>query len=51
MYCLAVSTTSDATGAYNRYAFSFGNSFPDYPKLAVWPDGYYASFNIFAPSF
>lgn len=52
MYCLAVSTTSDATGAYNRYAFSFaGESFPDYPKLAVWPDGYYASFNIFAPSF
>ena len=52
MYCLAVSTTSDATGSYNRYAFSFtGESFPDYPKLAVWPDAYYASFNIFAPSF
>jgi hypothetical protein len=52
MYCLAVSATSDATGAYHRYAFSFaGESFPDYPKLAVWPDGYYASFNIFAPSF
>ncbi len=35
MYCLAVSTTSDATGPYNRYAFSFGDSFPDYPKLGV----------------
>jgi hypothetical protein len=48
MECIAVSQTSDATGAYNRYAFSFGNSnFPDYPKFAVWPDAYYASFNIF----
>jgi len=47
--CVAVSTTSDATGAYNRYAFSFGNTdFPDYPKLGVWPDAYYMSFNSFA---
>src|SRR5260370_4680902 len=49
MYCIAVSTSSDATGTYNRYAFSFGNTdFPDSPKLGVWPDAYYASFNIFA---
>jgi hypothetical protein len=48
MYCMAVSTTLDATGSYNRYAFSFGDiNFPDYPKLGVWPDAYYASFNIF----
>ncbi len=48
MECVAVSQTADATGAYNRYAFNFGNTnFPDYPKLAVWPDAYYASFNIF----
>ena len=48
MECVAVSKTADATGAYNRYAFGFGISdFPDYPKLAVWPDAYYASFNIF----
>ena len=48
MDCIAVSQTSDATGAYNRYAFSFGTSdFPDYPKLGVWPDAYYESFNIF----
>jgi hypothetical protein len=47
MYCIAVSTTSDATGSYNRYAFAMPN-FPDYPKLAVWPDGYYASFNMFS---
>jgi Abnormal spindle-like microcephaly-assoc'd, ASPM-SPD-2-Hydin len=46
--CVAVSTTSDATGTYNRYAFSFGdNDLPDYPKLGVWPDAYYMSFNLF----
>lgn len=33
--CIAVSTTSDATGSYYRYAFSMDN-FPDYPKLGVW---------------
>ena len=50
MYCLAVSTTSDATGPYNRYAFALpGEDFPDYPKLGVWPDAYYATFNIFTP--
>ena len=46
-YCLAVSTTSDATGTYNRYEFAMPN-FPDYPKLGVWPDGYYSSFNMFS---
>jgi hypothetical protein len=50
MYCLAVSTTSDATGSYNRYAFPIAN-FPDYPKLGVWPDAYYATFNIFTQHF
>ena len=48
LQCVAVSTTSDATGSYNRYAFSYGNSFPDYPKLGVWPDAYYMTFNMFA---
>jgi len=48
LQCVAVSTTSDATGTYNRYAFSYGSTqFNDYPKLGVWPDGYYISFNIF----
>ncbi len=45
--CIAVSQSSDATGAWNRYAYSFGSGFNDYPKFGVWPDGYYASFNIF----
>ena len=48
LQCVAVSTTSDATGSYNRYSFNYGNTqFPDYPKLGVWPDAYYISFNIF----
>jgi hypothetical protein len=48
LQCVAVSQTSDATGAYNRCAFSYGNSqFNDYPKMGVWPDGYYISYNIF----
>lgn len=50
LQCVAVSTTPDATGTYNRYAFSFGNNFPDYPKLGVWPDAYYISFNMFGPT-
>jgi len=45
--CIAVSKTSDATGAYNRYSFSFGSNLPDYPKFGAWPDAYYASYNIF----
>ena len=47
--CLAVSATSDPTGRYYRYAFGF-SSFPDYPKLAVWPDGYYETMNMFGSS-
>jgi hypothetical protein len=46
--CVAVSTTSDATGSYYRYAFTYGNTaFNDYPKMGVWPDGYYVTYNIF----
>jgi hypothetical protein len=47
LQCVAVSTTSDATGSFARYSFSYGNGFNDYPKLGVWPDAYYVSFNIF----
>jgi len=46
--CVAVSTTADATGSYNRYAFVYDNTgFNDYPKMGVWPDGYYVTYNIF----
>jgi hypothetical protein len=43
--CIAVSTTSDATGSYNRYVFSLPSNFPDYPKISVWPDAYYLTMN------
>jgi len=43
--CIAVSTTSDATGTYNRYVFNLPNNFPDYPKISVWPDAYYQTIN------
>ena len=44
--CVAVSTTSDPTGAWYRYSFPY-TAFPDYPKMAVWPDGYYETYNLF----
>ncbi len=48
LQCVAMSATADATGPYYRYAFSYGNTqFNDYPKMGVWPDGYYVSYNIF----
>jgi len=46
LQCIAVSTTSDAAGTYNRYSFQY-NNFDDYPKMGVWPDGYYETFNMF----
>jgi hypothetical protein len=45
--CVAISQTSDPTGAYYRYAFRTqpdtvdgGFYFPDYPKYGVWKDSY-----------
>jgi hypothetical protein len=50
--CIAVSTSPDPKGSWYRYAFNgFGDEFPDYPKLAVWPDGYYTTFNLFFGGF
>jgi hypothetical protein len=46
LQCVAVSQTGDPTGTYYRYAFQY-DSFPDYPKLGVWPDAYYITFNLF----
>lgn len=46
LQCVAVSTTPDATGTYNRYSFQYSN-FDDYPKMGVWPDAYYETFNMF----
>jgi len=41
---IAVSTTPDPTGSYNRYRFEL-DDFPDYPHYTVWPDGYYLTAN------
>ncbi len=38
--CYAISTSSDPLGSYYRYEF-VRPLFPDYPRPAVWPDGYY----------
>jgi len=42
---IAVSKTSDPAGQYYTYTFNVGDSLPDYPKYAVWPDGYYMASN------
>lgn len=39
---IAVSQTESPLGAWHRYAFQF-SKMPDYPKIGVWPDGYYFS--------
>lgn len=38
--CYAVSTSSDPMGSYYRYEF-LRALFPDYPRPAIWNDGYY----------
>jgi hypothetical protein len=40
--CYAVSTSPDPLGSYYRYIFE-RPLFPDYPRPAVWPDGYYVT--------
>jgi hypothetical protein len=38
--CYAISAGADPLGAYHRYAFE-RPLFPDYPRPAIWIDGYY----------
>ncbi len=49
--CVAVSKTSDPTGAYYLYGYSFGANLNDYPKLSTWAtasnSAYLATYNIF----
>ncbi|MCB0254249.1 MAG: carboxypeptidase regulatory-like domain-containing protein [Anaerolineae bacterium] len=52
--CIAVSQTGDpVAGGWYFYAMQAntgvfaGDNFNDYPKLGVWPDGYYMSANMF----
>ena len=44
--CIAVSTSPDPTGTYNRYQFPF-DADNDYPKMGLWPDAYYFTYNMF----
>jgi hypothetical protein len=42
--CMAVSTTSDATGTWYQYAFSVpADGRQSGQKMGLWPDGYYLS--------
>jgi hypothetical protein len=41
---VAVSTSPDPLGSYYCYAYHF-DVLNDYPKVSVWPDGYYMSYN------
>jgi uncharacterized repeat protein (TIGR01451 family) len=46
--CIAISKTSDPTGSYYLYDFLVPSvQFNDYPKIGVWPDGYYMTANQF----
>jgi hypothetical protein len=42
---IAVSTTNDPTGTYYTYTFTGGSGYYDYPKMSIWADGYYMTFN------
>jgi hypothetical protein len=50
--CIAVSSTADPTGSYNRYYFPHAhpNQFYDYPKFGMWPDAFYMTANRFTPA-
>lgn len=45
--CVAISTSSDATGTYHLYSFNYKTVLPDYPKVGVWPDAYYLTTDSF----
>jgi hypothetical protein len=54
--CIAVSQTSDATGAWYAYDYLYSNTdLNDYPKFGLWPDpsnnGYYITARNFANAF
>jgi hypothetical protein len=44
---VAISQTSDPTGSWYRYQFTF-SVMPDYPKLSVWRDAYYMTIRRFS---
>ncbi len=47
--CVALSDGEDPLGPYTLYDFVVSpNGFNDYPKITVWPDGYYMTTHEFA---
>ena len=54
LQCVAVSTSADATGTWNRYSFQIGFTNTAWTnlnaRLGVWPDGYYMSFAMYSGS-
>src|ERR1035437_2232825 len=49
--CVAISDTNDATGTWHVWQFSVpANGFPDYPKIGIWPTGYFQAQNNFGPN-
>ena len=44
---LQVLTSLPAHRCLSRYGFHLNSNFLDYPKLGVWPDGYYMAANVF----
>lgn len=52
LQCIAISSSDDFVNSqWYRYAFSYSNYFNDYPKLSVWPNAYYITFNMFRGNF
>ncbi len=50
--CFAISQGSNPLGPYFLYDFLVSpGQFNDYPKISVWPDGYYMTTNEFTGSF
>lgn len=53
--CIAVSQTDSATGQYYQYLVNYTDSVNpglqmDYPKIGVWPDAYYLTFDMLDPA-
>jgi Secretion system C-terminal sorting domain len=44
---LAVSATENPLGSWYVYVYADNSFFVDFPKFAIWPDGYYATSNDF----
>jgi hypothetical protein len=42
---IAVSTTNDPTGTYYTFSFAGATGTYDYPKMSIWADAYYMTFN------